>query len=107
MQIISNYQPRELISFAELNPKEIGEFDYITEEDFYAPRFFRYRGKVYDSAEFQLIQRRRSIFKAVQVIDNDSPLFAWSAIEADSFFSGVLLRYTDDFEQVIIGRYYS
>lgn len=37
----------------------------------------------------------------------DSPLSEWDGYTADTFFSGVLVRFVDDGERVIFGRYYS
>lgn len=93
MEIITNNVPRDLICWHDLTPEEREDFDYI--EDKYderlSPRLFRYKGEVYDLHEFELA--------------SDS-LKGWDGYQADTYFSGVLVKYTKDYYQIIAGRYY-
>jgi len=98
MNVITNNKPRSLITWAEL-PEGIGEseFDYVEDGDRHEPRFFNYRGVWYDLFEFEYIY--------------DQPCFAalrgkWTAVQTDSFFSGIVLRWFDKFNSVIVGRYF-
>mgnify|MGYP000314192078 FL=1 len=97
MNVITNNKPRALLTWTEL-PEGIGEseFDYVEDGDRYEPRFFKYRGAWYDAFEFEYI--------------SDQPCYApfrgWGAIQTDSFFSGIVLRFDDEFNFVIVGRYY-
>ena len=50
--IITNGQARDLLALCDLTPSEASDFDYITGEDTYSPRLFRYKGAVYDANEF-------------------------------------------------------
>jgi len=94
MNIITNNQPRYLLDFDELTDKEQEDIDisvdYWSEVD-----FVRYKGTVYNLDEFT-------------VPSNASPdvLKAWDGFLSDSFFSGILVKWSEDGEQVIMGRYY-
>ena len=96
MNIITNNRPRMLLTWAEL-PEGIGEseFDYVDDADRYAPRFFNYKGAWHDAFEFEYISDQPCY----------APLRGWVAVQTDSFFSGIVLRWFDD-EFVIVGRYY-
>ena len=98
MNIVTNNHARMLLMWAEL-PEGIGEseFDYVDDADRYEPRFFNYRGAWYDAFEFEYI--------------SDQPCYAplrgkWTAVQSDSYFSGVVIRWHREFESVIVGRYF-
>lgn len=96
--IATNNRPRDLLSWYELTPKEQKEFDYIeTPEDDGMDRFVRYRGWVYDTQDMMAV--RKSTLPA------DSFLQKWDVYQGDSFFSGVLLKYCDNYERVIMATY--
>ena len=95
--VITNNKPRTLLMWAEL-PEGIGEseFDYVEDGDRHEPRFFNYRGAWYDAFEFEYIY--------------DQPCYAplrgkWTAVQTDSFFSGIVLRFRWFDNTVIAGRY--
>lgn len=100
VKIYTNNRPRDLIAFCDLTKKEQAEFDYIEGEDQYSPRLVRYRGWVYDVNEFTSVPAALN-----------PPMFgglkAWQGYQSDSYFSGIVIRYTNDFESVIVGRYVS
>lgn len=91
MRIETNNQPRAILSWYDLTPAEQKEFNYLEEG---AGSFFRYKGWVYNLGEFMRID-----YTAI----NDK----WHGYASDSYFSGVLIRYTSDCEQVIVGSYFS
>ena len=110
MQIKTNNVPRDLISGSELPPGIMeSEFDYVPEDDRYSPRFFQYRGAWYDAHEFVTIGKRSDLRQSFRHdVDDDSPLLAWDGIQTDTYFSGILIRWTDhDCERVVVGRCYS
>ena len=97
----SDIQTLPLLSGYELTPEERKELDYIglpDDEDIWTEqtdRFFRFRDSIYDTHEFVRIVARKDSFGGFShTVDNDSPLLEWEAIQTDSFFSGVVLRYT-------------
>ena|ERR1041385_776523 len=95
--VITNNVPRDVVEAYELTPKERKEFDYIKwdliEKGEDSASFFRYKGEVYDLGEFQAL--------------HDTRFPGWQCYISDSFFSGILIRYVEDYEQVVVGRFYS
>jgi hypothetical protein len=96
MNIITNSQPRDLFCFWDLPDAARSDFDYITGEDRQSPRLFRYRGAWYDAGEF------------FQIPDHPD----WRGLPRDGYqsdrhFSGTLVRYVEDFERVIVARYWA
>jgi hypothetical protein len=90
MKIITNNHPRDIIAGYELTEDERKEFDYIRIwED---AQFIRYKGELYDLNDLE---------------QNPGVFPEWSAYISDTFFSGVLFKFVNDFEQVIMGRYYT
>lgn len=93
--IKTNWHKREIISGCELTKKEKDEFDYYSEEEIAFAQFFRYKRWVYDLGEFMRVKDRMDAFRN------------WHGYHSDSYFSGILVRFVNDHESVIIGRYYS
>lgn len=94
MKICTNNKPRDILHACQLTEKELAEFDYIEGESQDFASFFRYKGNVYDLGEFM---RCPSGFQ----------FEGWSGYHSDSFFSGILINYCNNFEQVIVGHYFS
>jgi hypothetical protein len=92
--IRTNNVPRNPIYGYELSEKERKEFDYIDAEHFDGHSFLRYKGELYDLSDFM---RAREI----------SELSAWDGYASDSYFSGIVIKYVDNFERVIVGTYIS
>lgn len=86
----SNNIPRAVVRGYELTDKEKAEFDYYTNDELDIALFFRYKGEVYDTGEFLLAP------------DSLKP---WQGYSSSSYFSGVVIKYTDDMENVIVGVY--
>jgi hypothetical protein len=98
LTIKTNNRPRDIVRWWDLTEKERKEFDYLdSEQRQLDAEFFRYRGVVYDLGEFQIIPRNC----------NWEGCEKWSGYISDSFFSGILIRYANDFEQVICATYFS
>lgn len=99
MEIITNNVPRDIIYGYELSEKERKEFDYIDFDSDDACRdFVRYKGEIIDLGDLEGnfgTNIMQDTFKG------------WSAYISDSFFSGILVRFLEDNEQVVMGRYYS
>jgi hypothetical protein len=96
MKIITNSHPRDLFCFWDLPEAAQPDFDYITGEDRYSPRLFRYRGAWYDTGEFFPIPDHP-----------DWRGLRWDGYQSDSYFSATLVRYVDGGERVIVGRYWA
>lgn len=98
LTIKTNNIPRPVLHWWELSDKERKEFDYIFDgEGDVFNTFIRYKGDVYDLGEFYrcITPNGEDVFKG------------WDGYQSDSFFSGLLVKYTNDGESVIVGRYYS
>lgn len=107
--IKTNNQARDVLYAWQLTDKERADFDYI--EDINSPdcctSFFRYKGQVYDLGEFVRLVERSKQVGFEHGCDADSPLLKWHGICTESYFSGILVRYADEYcEAVIVGRYY-
>jgi len=94
VDIRTNNYCRDLVSFYELPEQVQPDFDYVEEEDRYSTRFVKYRGDWYDTGEF---------FSTSEL--SPSALRKWHGYQSDSYFTGTVLRYLKDFEQVQIGSY--
>lgn len=99
LTIITNNVPRWIIDGWELTPKEREEFDYIKWSDIESGndsrQFFRYKGQLYDLNDMM----------STSGLDTFR-IHGWDGYISDTFFSGILVKYVYDFEQVICGRYY-
>lgn len=94
MKIITNSVPRDLVYGIDLTEKERKEFDYIDADNFPCHDFLRYRGNVYDVNEFMRC-------------NGNEFMSNWDGYSDDSYFSGIVIKFVDDNERVIVGRYYS
>jgi hypothetical protein len=107
-KIVSNNKPRHLISWRELPDEIQNEFDYIDSDsdstlDY---RFVKYKGAYYDVYDAQTITIRDGSERLGWSV-YDSPLSHWHAVTSNSYFDGLLFRFTDNYQRVIVGRYYS
>lgn len=97
LKIVSNYQKREIIYWNDLTFAEKKEFDYLSKnrnEDCINTSFVRYLGNVYDIGEFMMFL-------------NNSDFKGWDGYSSDTYFSGILIKVSEDSDNVIMGRYYS
>ena len=108
MQIITNWQPRDLLCLANMPEKARSDFDYVGDE--FSSRFFHYRGAWYDAHDAQGIEpdsgQAHPMGWAMRVHPG-SPLALFDCIASDTYFSGVLWRFVDGGERVTVARYFS
>lgn len=97
MKITTNNIPRNVIFGFELTEAQRAEFDYLDSID--DASFFAYKGQIYDIGEFMHVDAKREPCL--------SPLAGWDGYSSDTFFSGVVVKYVDDCERVIVGTYYA
>ena len=109
-QLVTNNQPRPLLSFSELPANARSDFDYIEDDDYCTPRFVKYRNVWYDANDTQRIEpdngRSHPVGWAMRVHPGE-PLAQFDSIVTDSYFSGVAFRFADHFESVVIAHFYS
>jgi hypothetical protein len=102
--VITNGVPRDIVDGWQVPAGVRADFDYVDwdavdrGED--SVSFFRYKDAWFDLGD---IPARSPHVPA----DEPDPFAGWDGVASDSFFSGILVRYVDDFERVIVGRYYS
>lgn len=99
-RIRSNYNPRPIIDPVELSESERAEFDYLDwpaiDAGTDSASFVRYLGTLYSLDQFERVEVGGDLAKA-----------GWSGFHADSAFTGVLIRLSDDGETAVMGRYLS
>lgn len=93
--IRTNNVPRNLIYGYELTEKEKKEFSYIEPDDIDSHEFFRYKGNIYNPSEFMRADGMGEVFKGLH------------GYMSDSYFSGVLIKYVDNYERIIVAQYSS
>jgi hypothetical protein len=96
LTIRTNGHYRPVLCWENLTEKEKAEYDI---ETFYNSSFFRYRGWVYTLEDFMRI-------------GNDSgytglDFTGWDGYHSDSFFSGVLVKYSRCGDAVKVATYFS
>jgi hypothetical protein len=98
IRIVTNNVPRDIVEAYELNASERAEFDYLNwaaiEADEDSASFFRYRGDLYDLGNFMRVS-------------DSAAMAGWDGYASDSYFSGTLVKYVEDGERIIVGRYYA
>jgi hypothetical protein len=99
MHTVTNHVPRDVIEAYELTESEQQLFDYIDWGKVKAGEashsFFRYKGELFDIGEFE----RAPAFSDLSG--------KWDGYQSDTFFSATVVKYVNDFEQVIVGRVYT
>ena len=96
LTILTNNQPRELVCYFDVPKEKRSDFDYIEENDRYTARLAPYKGEFYDVDD-------------CEPVGNIEHFNDWHGYFSETFFSGVLFRYVPDtdYEEVVMGRYYS
>lgn len=102
IRITTNRVPRDVVEGYELSADERERFDYLDwariDDGRESASFFRYRGETYDLAEFA----------ADWGISKGSglpvELRGWDGYMTDSYFSGMVVRYVEGMERVVVGR---
>ena len=94
LQITSNFHWNNFLYGYELTKEEKASFDWIDPEDIETHSFLKYKGNVYSIGDFM-------------IIDRNEALEEWDGYASDSFFSGVLIKLSDDGEQYQVGTYIS
>jgi hypothetical protein len=97
--ITTNNQPRELLylcDFSEVEQQQIrSDYDWMEPDDIDCNfGFFKYRSNVYHLQDFMRAE-------------GNNAFQGWDGYHSDSYFSGVLIRLTEDCESVVVGRYCS
>lgn len=101
MHIRCNMTPRLVLDWEQLTQKEQAEFDYFDPKD--GPgNFVRYRGWVYDLNDFTAVPRDLEAYAPNSIFYG---MRGWDGYVSDSYFSGVVMKYTPDLDHVVMGTY--
>jgi len=87
MKIITNNHSRNLLTEYDLTSKELESFDYLEDGE---GSFIRYKGRVWELGEFT----------RTEIED-------WDGISSDTYFSGAVIKLSEDGETVKVGYVYS
>lgn len=99
LTIRTNYHWRNPLYGYELPAAQRAEFDYLDDDEYMTHEFAHYRGNYIDLAEFEVFHGHPQWF--------DGSPQNWQGYRSDSYFSGLLIRYSEDCEQYQIATYYS
>ena len=94
MIIKTDHKWKTLLYGYELTEKERREFDYLTADEIACGSFIRYKGLVYDVGDFMRVPNGMEGFRG------------WHGYSSDSFFSGIVVKISNDNDQYMIGTYY-
>lgn len=100
--VVTNGVPRDVLDASELTVHERAQFDYLDwtalEDGTESASFFRYKSEVHDLGEFSADY---GITKGAGLPDH---LSRWDGYRSDTFFSGLVVRFVDNGERVVVGR---
>ena len=98
--IKTNNQPRPLKCLFEFSPKQQqsirSDFDWLKDDLESTQGFFEYRGTIHHLQNFLRVNA-----------SSDDATQGWDGYEADSYFTGTLVRLTSDADFVVVGSYCS
>ena len=103
MNITTNNKMRPILYWHDLTAVEQNEFDWVTGDIQNSVRFVRYKGDVYPLEEFMPLRTKST--DLANGLDREPELANWQCSRSDSYFSGLLIRYDEDGENVVVGRY--
>ena len=106
MGIKTDHKYRPLKALCELPEKVAKDFEYVDEEDV-SLRFVKYKDGWYDTADTQRITAESYRMGWDMPVAKDHILAKWDAILSESFFSAMVFKFDEDWESVIVGRYYT
>jgi hypothetical protein len=96
MKIITNHKFREFLFGCEIADKKVrDEFDWMSDEDFKEASFIRYRKNWYALSEFLCVQNEAT-----------GDFAGWDGYMSDTFYSGVLIKFSSDNEFVKVATFY-
>lgn len=92
MKVTTNNKPRELVTF-EAVPQDFREswLDYVKDSEHEDARFFKYGDWWYDTQQFELARA-------------DLAKLGWCGWQTQSAFDAVLVRYSEDYESVVVAH---
>ena len=89
LKIITDNKYRPVLYWYDLLPKEQAEYSEVFRDS----SFFRYRGWVYTLDDFMRV--------------DGSPFYGYDGYMSESFFSGLVVKYSNCGDAIKVGRWYS
>jgi hypothetical protein len=102
--IKTNHRPRPVLFVHDLSPLERSRNDIDADS---SDSFFRYRREVYPLSDFVRIVPQGGTSYGFEHHDLSGELKGWDGIMTDSFFSALVVRLSDDCEEVVVGLLFS
>ncbi len=96
MKIITDHKWKNFLFGYELPATVKTDFDYIDADEIESHDFIKYRGVFYDPSDIMRIEETSPL-----------ALFGYHGCHGDSYFSGILIKISDDGEQYQIATYIS
>ena len=93
-KVFGNNHDVPIVCGFELTDKEKREFDYLSDSELDESTFFRYKGNVYYTGEFERTQG-----SGLESIAD--------GIHNDTYFSGILVKYCEDNDFIKVYTFYS
>lgn len=87
----------DILGEFQLTDDERQEFDWMSEDELDSSEFFRYDGNVYNLGEFMTVPT--GLFPPLVQTDEEGEKTTthWDGYASDSFFSGVVVRFHEDY----------
>ena len=105
MEIKTDHKYRPMKCLRELSKKVAKDFKYV--DDVFHIRFVKYQGQWYDTYDTQRITTSPHRMMCDWPVEKDHILADWDAALADTFFSAMVYKFSEDWESVIVGVYYA
>jgi len=96
MKITTNNNYRPIIFWNELTESEQSEFAHLY-EDVEESSFFRFKGEVYDLSDFLRVN------DSLNGKGETHELYGWDGYKNETFFSSILVKFSDDNEFLKVG----
>jgi len=93
VQIITNNKPRFMTDYLDLPQEQQDDYFILHGEDAFEQSYIQYKGIWYCLGDF--------------VRTDENFPSCWAGYSSDSFFSGVLIRFSHDEDFVVMGTYLS
>jgi hypothetical protein len=97
LNIRTNNHWRDFVRGYELTAKERAEWDMLDDDSLEDRTFIRYEGRVHLDEFLPIVPYLGN--------ENESGFDTWDGYMSDSFFSGLVIRYSTDCEQYQVGTY--
>ena len=108
LEVRTNWVPRDLLMVADLPEEAQADFDYLEEDYRYTYQIVKFKGSYYDVFDTQMIRVEKEGVRCgwEMGVEPDHPFAKWDSVMSDSYFSGLLFKFTTD-DRVVVGRYFS